>query len=205
MALGTLGAIIAGSLGSAAIGAFGNKKAGKRRVRGINKGITEQRDTFSDISDLFGPGRDVGNQALNTFASAFIPGFEGIAGLDPIAAEELSAIFRNLPGTQFQINEAERAVGNSFASRGGAFGGNAIRELGERTAGIAADRTFGGLERLLGLGERATFNTAGARGTSGVNISNLFVRRGEAKAKGVEGVTSALQGGLNNFLLSMKT
>ena len=197
MPWGAAAAIVGG-----VVGAVGSKKAAGKKVKGINAAVGQQENTLANTLGLLQPGREVGNQALNTFASAFIPGFEGIAGLDPISAEQLSEQFRNLPGTQFQINEAERAVGNSFASRGGAFSGNAVRALGDRTAGFAADRTFAGLERLLGLGERSTFGAVGAESSAGANISNLFVKKGLAKSQGVQAGTEAIQGGLNNLLFS---
>ncbi len=79
-----IGAAIA--IVGAAVGAAGSKKGAVKRVKGINRAVDQQNLTLENILGLLQPGREVGNQALNTFASAFIPGFEGIDGMDPIAA-----------------------------------------------------------------------------------------------------------------------
>ena len=199
-------AIGIGSVASGFLGARGAKKAAGARVAGINEGVGEQRNTLEAILELFAPGRTAGNQALNTFASAFIPGFQGVAGLDPISAEDLSEQFANLPGTQAGLDLIEKNVGNSFAARGGAFGGNALRALTDRQTNFFADRTFNSLRELMGVGERATFGSAGATESTGANISNLLVGAGEARAGGIEGkynsFNNAIQGGLNSFLLN---
>ena len=196
---------IVGPILSAIIGSSGARSGARARVAGGQQGIEEQRNTLAQIMEMFGPGREAGLGALNTFASAFIPGFEGVGGLDPINSGDLSEIFRNLPGTQFGLDQIVKNVGNSFASRGGAFGGNALRALTDRQANFANDRVFCGLRDLIGVGERATVGSAGATSSAGSNIANLFSGQGEARASGFEGaagsINNAIQGGLNNFLL----
>ncbi len=194
------GAILAG-----VIGAQGAKSAAGDIAGGNAAAIAEQRRQFDLILGLTEPGRQTGNQALNALGSAFIPGFEGTAGFDAIDSEQLSEIFRNLPGTEFAVAEAEKSVGNSFASRGGAFGGNAIRALGDRTANLASDRVFNNLLELAGFGPRATGTAANAATNAGNNISGLLSGAGFAQAQGTLGaagsINNAIQGGLNNFLL----
>ena len=206
MAIGTGAAILLGSLGAGAAGVIGSRQGAKSQERFGMAGIEEQRRQFDTILGLTEPGRQAGNQALNSLASLFIPGFEGIAGFDPINAGDASEIFRNLPGTQFALDETEKAVGNSFASRGGAFGGNAIRALGDRVSNFASDRVINNLRSIAGFGPGATSTAANAAGSSGANISNLLFGIGNAQASGAQGaagsINNAIQGGLNNFLLS---
>ena len=205
MAIGTGLAILGGSLLSAGAGIFGAKKGAKAQQAASTAGIEEQRRQFDIIQGLTQPGREAGNQALNTLGSAFIPGFEGIAGFDAIDQGQLSEIFRNLPGTQFALDEVEKSVGNSFASRGGAFGGNAMRALGDRTANFASDRVFNNLLSIAGFGPAATNTAAQSAQNTGNSISQLLANAGNAAASGFQGVAgsinNAVQGGLSNFLL----
>ena len=199
-------AIVGGAVVSGVLGARGAKKGAEAQTAANEAAIEEQRRQFDIIQGLTQPGREAGNAALNTLGSAFIPGFEGIAGLDPITAQQLTQQFNNLPGTEFAVNQAEKSVGNSFASRGGAFGGNAIRALGDRTANFASDRTFNNLLQIAGFGPSATNTAANAASNSGNSISALLNASGNAQASGFQGaagsINNAVQGGLNNFLLN---
>lgn len=193
-------AIVGSSIISGGLGARGSRKAAQSQERGNLAAIEEERRQFDKIIELTQPGRDVGNAALNQLAGIFGVGGEGID------ANTLSETFRNLPGSEFLINEAERGVGASFAARGGAFGGNAIRALGERTAGIAENQVINRLLQLAGFGPQATGQAvAGTSGTSN-NIASLLSGIGAARAGGFAGaagsVNNAFQGGLSNFLLA---
>jgi len=223
--MGVEAAIILGSLGSAFIGSKGAKDAANAQIGGGQAGIDEVRRQFDTILGLTSGGRQVGNEALNVLGSLFIPGFQGLGSdvpegtpgqnhqrpfdvtrLDPVNSAGISDIFRNLPGVQFEVDETERAVGNSFASRGGAFGGNAIRELGDRTGNIASGRVTNNLFRLAGFGQNATGTASNAAGNTGNSIANLLGGIGAAQAGGIQGsagsINNAIQGGLNNFLLN---
>ncbi len=206
MAIGTGTAILLGSLGAGAAGVIGARKGAKAQEQASAAGIAEQRRQFDIIQGLTQPGREAGNEALNTLGSAFIPGFEGIAGFDAIDQGQLSEIFQNLPGTQFALDEVEKSVGNSFASRGGAFGGNAMRALGDRTANFASDRVFNNLLQIAGFGPGATNTAASSAQNTGNNISQLLTNAGNAQASGFQGqagsINNAIQGGLSNFLLN---
>ena len=199
-------AIIGSTIISAGAGIIGAKKGAEAQGDASREGIGEQRRQFDIIQGLTQPGRSAGNQALNTLGSAFIPGFEGIAGFDAIDPSQLSEIFENLPGTQFALDQTEKAVGNSFASRGGAFGGNAMTALNDRTANFASDRVFNNLLNIAGFGPPATNTAANSAQNTGNNISQLLTNAGNAAASGFQGVAgsvnNAVQGGLSNFLLN---
>ena len=203
--MGATAAIVGGSILSGVIGARGAKSAASTQVGASTQAIAEQRRQFNTILGLTEPGRQTGNQALNALGSAFIPGFEGVAGFDAIDQGQLAEIFQNLPGVQFEIDQAEKSVGNSFASRGGAFGGNAIRALGDRTGEIASSRVTNNLLQLAGFGPQATGTAANAAANVGNNVSGLLTGAGFASAQGTLGaagsINNAIQGGLNNFLL----
>ncbi len=200
---------VGGAIAGGVIGSKGAKDAAAAEVAGSEAAIAEQRRQFDLILGLTEPGRDTGNAALNTLGFAFIPGFEGVEGFDAIDPEQLSEIFKNLPGTEFAVSEAQKSVGNSFASSGGAFGGNAIRALGDRTANLASDRVFNNLLELAGFGPRATGTAANAAANAGNNISGLLAGQGFSNAQGILGaagsVNNAVQGGLNNLLTALNT
>ena len=172
-----------GAIGGGLIGAKGNKDAAAATTTANNLAIDEQRRQFDTILGLTEPGREAGNQALNTLGSAFIPGFEGIAGFEPQNSGDLSEIFNNLPGTQFALDQVEKTVGNSFASGGNAFGGNAMRALGDRTANFASDRVFNNLLEIAGFGPRATNTAAQGAVNSGNNIAGLLQGAGFANSQ----------------------
>ena len=237
---------------SAGIGLASSRQASKSIEGSSAAAIAEQRRQFDLILGLTSGGRQVGNEALNTLASLFIPGFEGLnvggsggsggsgdsggSGRDlgqigrliestgffgdsgdgdtsdggtrlaPVDQEGIAELFRNLPGVQFEIDQAEKSVGNSFASRGGAFGGNAIRALGDRTGEIASSRVVNNLLQLAGFGPQATGIAANAAANTGTNISGILTGAGFAQAQNAQNtgasVNNAIQGGLNNFLLT---
>ena len=222
-------AILGGSIIGGGLGLLGAREQADAAQSGID--FSERQ--FNTILDLTQPQRDVSNAALNTLASAFIPGFAGISAgnqpntpnidpqlirrlglpltesppgvsrgtLEPVDANALSDIFRNLPGSEFAVNEAERAVGNSFASRGGAFSGDAIRALGDRVSNIASDRVFNSLFQLAGFGPGATNTASSAALSTGNSVASLLGAQGAARASGLGSVNNAVQGGLSNFLL----
>ena len=234
---------------SAGVGLVSSRKASKSIAGSSAAAIAEERRQFDLILGLTSGGRQVGNEALNTLASLFIPGFEGLnvggsggsggsgksgpargqigrliestgffgdsgdgdtsdggTRLEPIDQEGIAELFRNLPGVQFEIDQAEKSVGNSFASRGGAFGGNAIRALGDRTGEIASSRVVNNLLQLAGFGPQATGTAANAAANAGTNISGILTGAGFAQAQNAQNtgasVNNAIQGGLNNFLLT---
>lgn len=274
MALSTGAAI----LGSSVIGGLGSvigaNSAADAQADASNASIAEQRRQFDTMLGLTSPQRNVGNQALNTLASAFIPGYSGMnvplygpeyqqaadsayqnwlaqgngqqagprrgqtkprmwAGIqggggqtsrqqfdrlvsqgqitipgqqmNPIGANQLSEQFNNLPGTQFMLNEMTKNIGNSFAARGGALGGNALRALADRTSNFAADRIFGQLNTLAGYGNQASSQAAQGALNTGANIGNTLYQQGSDRASGIlagyGGVGQAVNGGLSNWLM----
>ena len=199
------------SVGSALIGSRGAKKAAEAQVAGGQSAIDEQRRQFDIILGLTEPGREVGNQALNTLAQAFIPGFTGFGGEAEtgggVDANTLSGIFSNLPGSQFLVDQSRRGVEASGAAVGDPFGGNVLREIGTQTAGLAENQVINRLLQLAGFGPQATGQAVSGASAAGGNIAQLLASIGNAQATGIQGsagsINNALQGGLNSLLLSL--
>jgi len=235
------GGIIGGSVLSGVLGSKGATKAADKQFEASELAVEENKRQFDLIFGTTQAGRQVGNQALNALSSAFIPGFQGLQGLNqfglpfeqqqqqqfnfggrgggrgfrqqeqepglaPLGANDLQEIFRNLPGSQFGLDQIEKNVGNSFASRGGAFGGNALTALTDRQSNFAADRTFNNLFQLAGFGPQANQLAGNASAATTVANTQAILSGGNAQAAGIQGqfgsLNNAFQGGLNNLLLA---
>jgi hypothetical protein len=181
-------------VGSAVIGAAGSayaaKKGSSAQVRAANTANAEQARQFDLARADLAPYREAGTAALGTLSSNFGNSFE------------------TSPGYEFVRDEGQRNLGNSFAARGGAFSGNALRALSQFNQGLASQEYGNWWNRgaeLAGIGQTAT-NTGVA---AGQNYANQFgantMAAGDARASGVlnaySGITNAANTGLNNYLL----
>jgi hypothetical protein len=124
------------------------------------------------------------------------------------AAPNGMAGFWASPDYQFRRDEGQRDIGNSFAARGGAFSGNALRGLTDFNSNLAAGEFgnyFNRLAALSGIGQAATNTGVQAGQQSAQNIGNLLSNQGAARASGIMGQANSLSGalnsGLNNYLL----
>jgi hypothetical protein len=104
------------------------------------------------------------------------------------------------PDYQFRRDEGQRGIGNSFAARGGAASGNALKALTEFNSNLASGE-FGNyynrLAGMAGMGSQATGNVAGA----GNNYANALMgsqqAAGDARASGVMGGANSVMQGVN--------
>jgi len=119
-----------------------------------------------------------------------------------LSSPDYSAFFAS-PDYQFRRDEGQRDIGNSFAARGGAFSGNALRALTEYNQNLASGEFgnyFNRQAALAGIGQSATGQTAAAGANAANNIAQNYIGAGNARASGVSGVANALTGGLGNYL-----
>lgn len=185
-----------------------------------------QGTQFDQVNDLYGTlafqqdgGRIPGSETFadNTanpygdqqYIQVPVEGGSNYVPQNALTSASLSEQFRNLPGSQFMVDEAVNAIGNSFAARGGANSGNALRAIADRTSNMAANTIFNGLGQLAGIGNIGTDTAANAAVNQGNNVSNLLVGQGNARASGIAGsyqsANNAIQGGLQNYLLYRRT
>lgn len=122
-------------------------------------------------------------------------------------APDMSSFFTS-PDYNFRRTEGQRDIGNSFAARGGAASGNALRALTEYNSGLASGEYGNYFSRLMqqaGLGSAATGATASAGANSANQISANYLAGGDARASGIMGsansINQGLNSGLNSFLL----
>lgn len=75
MAIGTATAVLAGSIGSAAIGSIASRRAARAQSRATDRAISAQDQQFERILELTQPQREIGNQAMNAIAQLLgLPG-----------------------------------------------------------------------------------------------------------------------------------
>lgn len=103
--------------------------------------------------------------------------------------------FQASPDYQFRRDEGTRAIGNSFAARGGAASGNALRALAEFNSNLAS-REFGdwfNRRVTLANGGQAANTATQLAGTRYADQAGQAAQAvGDARASGVMGVTNAL-------------
>lgn len=136
-------------------------------------------------------------------------GVAALGTLDRTAAGDMSQ-FMASPDYNFRRNEGMRDIGSSFAARGGAFGGNALRALSEFNSNLAGSEFGNWWNRTAaraGVGQTAAgnlgalgANAAGQIGAIGnnaaANIGNSLMAGGNARASGIN---QAQQGASNAF------
>ena len=98
------------------------------------------------------------------------------------------SVFQQSPGYQFIRDEGQRDLGNSFAARGGAFSGNALRGLSQFNQGLASQDYYNfvnQLNNMAGLGQTAAGQSGNAALQTGANVGNLLAAQGDARASGI--------------------
>jgi len=159
----------AGILG-AVIGSRGASRAADTAAQSSAAGIAEQRRQYDLSRSDLAPYRAAGTSALNTLSANF------------------GTSFRTSPGYEFVRSEGQRGLGNSFAARGGAFSGNALRGLDQYNTGLASQEYGNWWNRgadLARIGQSATKTGVQAGQNSANNIGNLLGQQGDARASGI--------------------
>lgn len=186
--------------GGAVVGAGITAKSGRQQTAAIGqsekRAIEEQRRQFDISQQLTEPRREAENAALAQLSNIL-----GLGG----GQADLSGL--QIPGQQFAIDEASRAIERSASARGGLVSGNTLAALQERALGIT-NQNF--LSNFLNPLQNLALGGAGAQAGQnalnlGVNVGNLQQQGGANRANIIgqtgSGINSAIQGGLSNFLL----
>jgi hypothetical protein len=115
-------------------------------------------------------------------------------------------VIRNSPEYQFAMQEGMGNIGNSFAARGGASSGNALRALSEFNQGLASQGVDKFLSRRgvqIDRGVGATNNVQnGATGYAN-NATQLYQDRGDARASGILGRAGSTMGAISGVAGAM--
>lgn len=157
-------------------------------------------------------GADIGNALLQngqsnngTGVGQTNPGTGG-GGYSPTTPQTQGSpdmsVFFNSPDYNFRRTEGNRDIGNSFAARGGALSGNALRGITDYNSNLASGEFNNFVQRQLqmaGLGGAATSQGVNAAQYTGGNVSNLLEAGGNARASGVVDRTNAITNGVNEL------
>lgn len=111
--------------------------------------------------------------------------------------------FTASPDYNFVRGEGERDIGNSFAARGGAASGNALRALTEFNSNLASGEFNNWWNRQAGragVGQNTAVNLGNFGQNTAANAGNYLANQGEARASGVLGRNAAVSGGLNDAM-----
>lgn len=141
----------------------------------------------------------------------YTPGQNGAAGTGSMPGSipatpagqpgNMSRFFTS-PDYQFRLSEGQKNIGNSFAARGGAASGNALRALSTFNQNLASSEYGNYVNRLLrmmGYGETATQGAVSAGDSYATRAGQASVAQGDARASGVAGMTGAGLGLLNSL------
>lgn len=164
-------------------------------------GVIRNAANLSDVNwQAQGFGPESGQPATGQ------PGQPGQPAQPPATAPDYSNFFAS-PDYNFRRTEGTRGIENSFAARGGAASGNALRALTEFSSGLAAGEFgnyFNRQASLAGIGQTGTAQSAAAGANSAANVGNALLAGGDARASGILGQGAALAGGASdvasNFL-----
>lgn len=184
-------------IGSAVIGGVvssnASRSAANAQRAGYDAATAEQQRQYDQTREDFAPWRDAGSAALGRLTTA--------------STGDNSNFFAS-PDYNFVRSEGNRNIGNSFAARGGAASGNALRALSEYNQNLASGQYqnwWNNQANLAGIGQSATSSTAQAGANAANNISNNYAASGDARASGIMGSANgwmnSLNSGLGNFLL----
>lgn len=184
---------VGGTLINGVMGSNASKSAARAQQQSSEQQIAEQRREYDTTRGDFAPYRQSGQGALNK--------------LNGLQNGDMSGFYKS-PDYNFRRTEGTRGINNSFAARGGAASGNALRALTQFSSNLAGGEFANYWNRLKsmsdqGLGATGQTAQAGQQATSG--ITNAMQQGGDARASGIMGNANAWGGalntGLNSYLL----
>lgn len=180
-------------------------KAADANLAGVNAGIGEQRRQYEQNRTDLAPYRDVGTGALYQLRDMTKPG-------GYLMSDYTGASLESDPGYKFGLDQGQRAIDQSAASRGILFSGKTLKDLmrfGQDYGGTKFNEGFqrdmatkgfrqNALSGLSGTGMAATGNTAALGQSSANTIADLAGSGGSARAAGIVGGANALAGSFQN-------
>jgi hypothetical protein len=162
----------------------GSRDAARASEAGAREAIAENRRQYDTTRQDMMPWLTAGGNALARL-------------------EDPTPNFATSPGYNFVRSEGNRNIENSFAARGGAASGNALRALTEFNTGLASNEYNNWWNQqagLAGVGQTTAQNLGAFGANNAANVGSLMQGAGNARASGIEGGTNALSGTIQNLL-----
>lgn len=202
MAIGTGTAILAGTLGSAVLGASAARSAGQTQAAAADRSADLQRQMFERQVQLSEPWRQAGEQALNKL----IP----LTDYQQFGMQQ----FQQDPGYQFRLSEGLKALDRQAAARGGLISGAALKAAGRYGQDLASQEYQNAFNRyqaeraarlqplqsLAGVGQSTAQQLGQAGQQMASNVGEALTSGAAARASGYVGGANALTGALGTYL-----
>lgn len=186
------GVLVAGSVGSAAIGANAAKKSSKSALQAAQNETELQRAIYEDTSGKLEPFYDSGQDAWSALM------YEMGLGEQP----EGYGGYTMSPMAKYLMEEGTDSINARFGARGGYEGGAAMEALEanrRRVIGADTDRYFDRLLNTAGMG----FDAASGQGSAGRYYASAAGSAGrfgaDAAGRGYMGQAQALQTGIGDM------
>jgi hypothetical protein len=166
------------------LGANAADRAADAESEALQRAIDEQRRQYDlNRQDLM-PWLTAGTGALGNLQNA-------------------GTAFTASPGYDWRRSEGQRDIGNSFAARGGAASGNALRALAEFNQGLASsefNNWYNQQAGLAGVGQNTAVNLGNLGQNTAGNIGTALTGQGLSRASGIINRYGALGQGLTDSL-----
>jgi hypothetical protein len=162
--------------------ADGAKDAARASAAGSAAALAENRRQYDTTRQDMLPWLEAGQGALGRLN-------------DPNA-------FTQSPGYNFVRNEGQRGIENSFAARGGAASGNALRALSEFNTGLASqehNNWWNQQAGMAGLGQTSAQNLGSFGANAAANAGGFMQNQANERASGIAGQTNAWTNILGNL------
>lgn len=199
---------------STVVGAGSSIIAGNKAAKATKNAAKQASDTERYMYDTtradYAPYREVGYGALGKLA-----GMTGVqrtnADGTPVAGGVAGAMglgyandggFTASPGYQFRMDEGQKAIERSAASRGLLKSGASLKALTRFAQGTASDEFNNYANRLAalaGVGQSATGSTAAAGSAAANAISQNQIAAGNARASSYANTGAAINNGVTNL------
>lgn len=174
-----------GAIAGGIISSKGASNAADAQGQAADTAAAEQRRQYDQIRQDQAPWMAAGNSALEQ--------------LQRLNAGDYSS-FNASPDYNFTRSEGQRDIGNTFAARGGAGSGNALKALAQYNSGLASgqyNNYYNKIAGVAGVGQNATNSVQQAGTTAANNISNIQIGAGDARASGIIGASNAWGNSIN--------
>jgi hypothetical protein len=169
---------------SALLNYAGADRAADAEQAGLQAAIDEQRRQYDTTRSDLMPWLTAGTGALGNLQNA-------------------GTAFQASPGYDWRRNEGQRDIGNSFAARGGAASGNALRALSEFNQGLAGgefNNWWNQQAGLAGVGQNTAVNLGNQGQYAANNIGSGRANQGYSRSSGIINRYGSLGQGLTDSL-----
>lgn len=151
-----------------------------------DQAVAENRRQYDTTRADFMPYTQAGVGAVNRLSAA--------------STGDMSSFMKS-PDYEFTRSEGQRDIGNSFAARGGAASGNALKALAQYNENLASgeyNNWWNKQSGLAGIGSGAATTVAGAGAQSTSSISNNLLNSAQGYGNNLRYSADARASGINN-------